>query len=90
MIFTMNAPEMIMEKLNYPAVLGSCAYQLRWVFGHCEMLCACNTLMYSDYSRYDSGIISEEKKRQFHDEHFPIDLKNAYELGKRLVEMDDS
>ena len=42
--------------------------------------------MFSDYSRYDCGIISEERKRQFHDEHFPIDLKNAYELGKRLVE----
>lgn len=29
---------------------------------------------------------SEEDKRRYRDEHFPTDLQNAFDLGKRLVE----
>ena len=39
----------------------------------------------NDYSRYDFNLFSEEDKRKYRDEHFETDLKNAYELGKRLV-----
>ena len=28
----------------------------------------------------------EADKRRYRDEHFPIDLQKAYDLGKRLVE----
>ena len=30
-------------------------------------------------------VFKEEDKRKHRDEHFPQDLQNAYELGKRLV-----
>ena len=30
-------------------------------------------------------VFKEEDKRKYRDEHFDTDLKNAYELGKRLV-----
>ena len=33
----------------------------------------------------DFNLFSEEDKRKYRDEHFGTDLKNAYELGKRLV-----
>ena len=39
----------------------------------------------NDYSRYDFNLFLEEDKRKYRDEHFETDLKNAYELGKRLV-----
>ena len=39
----------------------------------------------NDYSRYDFTLFSEEEKRKYRDEHFHIDLQNAYELGKRLA-----
>lgn len=90
MIFTMNVPEPMMEKMNYPVLLGSCADQLRFIFGHSEVLYACNTYQFSDYSRYAANMFNEEEKRRHRDEHFPVDLKNAYELGKRLVEGDES
>ena len=45
-----------------------------------------NTYQFSDYSRYDFNAFSEEDKRKYRDEHYDIDLKNAYELGKRLVQ----
>ena len=46
----------------------------------------CNTYQFNDYSRYDFNLFSEDDKRKYRDEHYDIDLKNAYELGKRLVE----
>lgn len=30
-------------------------------------------------------VFKEEDKRKYRDEHFDTDLKNAYDLGKRLV-----
>ena len=37
-------------------------------------------------SRYDAGMFSEPVKAKYRDEHFPTDLRKAYELGKRLTE----
>lgn len=85
MIFTMNIPEEAMEEWNYPILLGSCEKQLQENFGHSETLYACNTYQFSDYSRYAMTVFNEEEKRKFRDAHFGTDLKNAYELGKRLV-----
>ena len=74
-----------LEDWKYLTLLGSCADQLRENFGHSETLYACNTYQFSDYSRYAMTVFKEEDKRKYRDEHFPQDLKNAYELGKRLV-----
>lgn len=41
---------------------------------------------FNDYSKYDFNLFSEEDKRRYRDEHFPTDLENARQLGKRLVE----
>jgi len=90
MIFTMNVPEADLEHWKYPTLLGSCSDHLRMIFGHSEVLYSCDTLQFSDYSRYAASMFNEEHKRKHHDEQFPIDLKKAYDLGKRLVEMDDS
>ncbi len=85
MIFTMNIPAETMEDRKYLVLLGSCADQLRENFDHSETLYACNTYQFSDYSRYAMTVFKEEDKRKYREEHFPQDLKNAYELGKRLV-----
>jgi len=85
MIFTMNIPEEAMEDWKYPVLLGSCADQLRENFGHSETLYACNTYQFADYSRCAITVFKEEDKRKYRDEHFPQDLQNAFELGKRLV-----
>lgn len=59
--------------------------QLRENYGHSETLYACNTYQFADYSRYAMTVFKEEDKRKYRDEHFSQDLKNAFELGKRLV-----
>ena len=51
-----------------------------------ETLYAGNTYQFTDYSRYDITLFSEEEKRAHRDAQFPVDLANARALGKRLVE----
>ena len=65
---------------------GALIMQLRENFGHSEMLCACYTYQFNDYSRYAVTVFDEADKRRYNDEHFPLDLQKAYALGKRLVE----
>ena len=51
-----------------------------------EALYACNTYQFTDYSRYDITLFSEEEKRAHRDAHFATDIANARALGRRLVE----
>ena len=75
-----------MRDWNYPMFLQTNTDTLAAVFGASETLYACNTYQFSDYSRYDITLFSEEEKRAYRDAHFATDLANARALGKRLVE----
>ena len=86
MIFTMNVPEKALDEWKYLTLLGTCADTLRENFGHSETLYICDTYQFQDYSRYAMTVFKEEDKRRQRDEHFPIDMQRAYDLGKRLVE----
>lgn len=86
MIYTMNCPEWLMEKVNYPAVLGVNEAALSRLFGFCETLYSCDTYQYTDYAKYDCNMFDAGKKAEQREKQFPIDLQNAFELGKRLVE----
>ena len=87
MIFTMNCPEDYMKEIGYPPILEENTRCMADIFGYSETLYACNTYQFADYSRYDFNLFSEAEKRQHRDQHFSIDLQNAYSLGQRLVEM---
>ncbi|MCR5555040.1 MAG: flavodoxin family protein [Bacteroidales bacterium] len=87
MIFTMNCPQDYMKKIGYPPILEENTKVLADIYGYAETLYACNTYQFSDYSRYDFNLFSEEEKQQYHDQHWQTDLQNAYDLGKRLVDM---
>ena len=86
MIYTMNCPEDMMKDWNYPAILEDTTNTMKQIMGHNELLYICNTYQFSDYSRYDMNLFDEEAKRIYRDEHFEIDMENAFQLGKRLVE----
>ena len=85
-IFTMNCPKEMMERWNYPTFLQANTDTLATVFGASETLYACNTYQFTDYSRYDITLFSEEEKRAYRDSHFAEDLAAARALGQRLVE----
>ena len=86
MIYTMNCPEWLMEKVDYPKLLGFTGEEMGRLYGYNEVLYSCDTYQFTDYSRYDCNMFPEEKKREQREKQFPIDLQNAYELGKRLAE----
>ena len=85
-IYTMNCPEDLAQKIHYPEYLAPNAQAMGLVLGHCETLCAYNTYQFTDYSRYDASMFSEPMKAEYREKVFPDDLKKAYELGKRLAE----
>ncbi len=82
----MNCPADYMKTIGYPTLLEENTKVMADIFGYAETLYMCNTYQFNDYSRYDFNLFSEEGKRKYRDEHFDIDMQNAYELGKRLVE----
>ena len=86
-IYTMNCPEDLAAKIHYPEYLAPNADAMNLVLGHCETVCAYNTYQFADYSRYDCSMFSEPEKARHREEVFPEDLKKAYDLGARLVNM---
>ena len=43
-----------------------------------------DTYQFKDYSKYENYVFDEKEKMKRRKEHFPIDLKNAYELGEKI------
>ena len=88
LIYTMNVPEEALDAYHYRDILGyTNAFPMKMVFGHCEELYVCNTYQFKDYSRYAINMFKEEDKAKHREAHFPIDLQNAFDLGKHLVEI---
>lgn len=87
LIFTMNVSEEGAKQFNYPVLLSANEAYLKMIYGYCETLNAYDTYQFNDYSKYDCNVFDEGHKAQVRDNQFPKDLKNAFDLGKRLTEM---
>ncbi|MCR5266166.1 MAG: flavodoxin family protein [Cyanobacteria bacterium RUI128] len=87
LIFTMNCPEGMANQFDYPTLLGANETSLKMIYGYCETLNSYDTYQFSDYSKYDCDVFDEVHKRQVKETQFPVDMKKAYELGKRLSEL---
>ena len=85
-IYTMNCSRELSEKFNYPAILAPDRQYLELHFGHCEVLSAYSTYQFPDYSKYRCSGIDVAEREYIREHQFPIDLQNAFEMGKRLVE----
>lgn len=86
LIYTMNCPEEFSHKIGYDTLLGFTGEEMGRLYGYNEILCCYETLQFKDYSRYDMNLFSEDQRKERHETQFPIDLRNAYDLGKRLTE----
>lgn len=88
LILTMNVPRHLMVRLHYDrpdGTLGLVRRFLRHFFGSCEMLCACDTYQFDNYSDYVCTVFDEGHKAQVHETQFPKDLQKAFDLGKLLI-----
>jgi len=85
LIATMNASEECV-KSGHVSSLESIAGYIGMVLGSCETLYSCDTYQFSDYSKYYAGMWDENKKAEHREKQFPIDLNDAYLMGKQLCE----
>lgn len=86
-IYTMNCPEDWRENL-YGYLFRSMQNRMTDFFGHYEAVYSCDTYQFDDYSKYYSNMFNAEKKAEHREKQWPIDLENAYQLGKNLATFD--
>lgn len=81
--FTMNVGDEYAK--TYKPVFENNTNLLKKFGGTTEYYLATDTLQFDDYSKFQTGQFDENAKRQRHEEQFPKDLENAFEIGKRLA-----
>ncbi|MDE5567858.1 MAG: hypothetical protein K2J12_05390, partial [Muribaculaceae bacterium] len=59
---------------------------LEYLLGYAEEYNCYNTLQFADYSKMEANMFDADQKRRHHEEHFPIDEQNCFELGVRLAQ----
>lgn len=84
-IYTMNATKEIMKSIGYPESFNSMEASIERMFSKPLVMYSNNTYQFNDYSKYKSDAFSEEEKRKHRETQFPIDLENAFSLGKNLL-----
>lgn len=85
-IYSMNITKEQSERVHVPSNLEKYQRSITEVLGYKpELLYVYNTWQFSDYSKYESSIFSEEDKRKQREEQFPLDCKAAYDMGVLLA-----
>ncbi len=85
-IFTMNCPQDLAQKINYPILLGESAQNYKHLMGYSEVIYSYDTKQFADFSKYNCDLFDEEHKTKVQETQFPKDLENAYNLGKKLTQ----
>lgn len=69
----------------YKPIMENTVSMLKRFGGETTYYAAVDTLQFDDYSKYQAAMFSEAEKRQRHQTQFPIDLAQAFDIGKRLA-----
>ena len=85
MIFTMNADDAYYKQGGYAATLGATTQSLQYILGYAEQYNSYMTLQFKDYSAMNANMFDEDARKLRHETQFPIDEKECYEMGRRLV-----
>ena len=83
MFVSMNATKEFYDKL-YKEKFEEYGNELEILNGKVTLYPCYNTLQVADYSKFNMGSFDENLKKVAHEEQFPKDLENAYEIGQRL------
>jgi multimeric flavodoxin WrbA len=83
--YAMNVTEEIMKEWGYAQAFNRCEMIFRRIFGESEYMCCFDTYQFVDYSKVLAARFDPAKKKQRHDEVFPLDCQRAYEMGARLA-----
>ncbi len=83
LFYTMNAPEDV-YKLSYEEDLKENENLFKLLNAQVITYPVFNTLQVKDYSKYHMSAFNEEDKKEFKENQFPKDLKEAFNIGAKL------
>ena len=86
-IFTMNCPQELADKINYHTILDENINTYNHIMGYAEGLFSYDTMQFADFSKYNCDLFDETHKKEVNATQFPKDMQNAFELGKKLAQM---
>lgn len=85
-VYTMNVPYEMMEKWGYPQRLATIENFAGNLWEHKPRVQYVNdTLQFDDYSKYKMEVFSGDEKKRHRELQFPIDCKDARDLGAALA-----
>jgi len=84
-IYTMNVTEDQMKEWGYLQLFNHHEMILKIIFGESEYMCSFDTYQFDDYSKVLATRFDPVKKKQRHEEVFPLDCQKAFDMGMRLV-----
>lgn len=85
MIYTMNVTEDVFNAY-YGKKFDILEDNMENIFSKPYSLKVYDTFQFSDYSKYENYAFNPELKAKRKEEHFPIDLEDAYNLGKKIAQ----
>ncbi len=85
LVYTMGIPQDALEDSAIRRVINTSESVMERFFGSCELLLCCDTLQFSNYSKYDTDMFNADAKQARHEEIFPREMEEAFSLGQRLV-----
>lgn len=85
MIYTMNVTEEGFEHF-YGNKFDILENAMEMLYTRPYSLKVYDTFQFSDYSKYENYAFDPELKAKRKEEHFPIDLKDAYDLGVKIAQ----
>jgi len=84
-IYTMGVTEEMSSQIGYTQRFTATEGLLARIFGRSEKLLSFDAYQFEDYAKYVAPRFDPEKKKKRRDEVFPIDCRNAFDMGARLA-----
>ena len=84
-LYTMNVTEDMMRTLKYAELLRPMEFFVGNVFSPPQVMYACNTYQFDDYSKYKIECFSEADKAAHRERQFPVDMQAAFVMGEKMV-----
>ena len=84
-IYALGASEELAKERGFDKHIMANGMLLKMVFGASETLCSFDTYQFEDYSKVVAPRWDPEEKARIRAEVFPVDCRNAFEMGARLA-----
>jgi multimeric flavodoxin WrbA len=84
-IYTMGLTEEMMKEMGYVPYFKRHDMILKRIYGDSAYMCCFDTYQFDDYSKVLATRFDPVKKKQRHEEVFPLDCRKAFDMGVRFA-----